>query len=35
LKINAIDVDATISKAKKLIAQEKDLSPAFSLLSKS
>ena len=29
MKINAIDVDATLSKAKKLPAQEKDLSPAF------
>ena len=29
MKINAIDVDATLSKAKKLLAQEKDLSPAF------
>lgn len=29
MKINGIDIDDTLSKAKQLLAQEKDLSPAF------
>lgn len=29
MKIDAIDIDATLAKAKKLLKEEKDLSPAF------